>query len=868
MANIQKLWTSYVDLGNTGNQTTPYNYIGQEGRLWYDNVDNVIRVSDGNTPGGTIVGSGGGGGGSPASPNAAVQFNNQNNFGGDANFTFNAGTNTLTVDYIISNITSNTFISNTANLGNFTISDQTLAGTITDRDVTFTTVGNGNIDILASFNIHTDGNAANTAQFSVTGGEVTMLVPNVGLQGAVNIIGSADGAEVSPQNNGVMLHITGQATIPSRIYNDAVANYGAVINRRYNGTSSSPTGVLANQILGRLGATPFLSNNAFTPISTTRIDFVATEIQTPTNQGSKISLYTVPDGSNVITLNAEFSPEGILLTGNITPTVDNFYSLGNSTLRWKGAHFGNGGIFIQDVVSGGDGQLSLNNGVFLFDNQANTVQISHMQLYTNGIKSANTASNIQIGTTSDTGYTSLKNLGLVFRDGTIQTTAAIPLTQKGAASGVVPLNSSTKIDPIYLPAGAINYLGTWNATTNTPTLADGTGSAGDQYLVAVGGTQNLGSGSITFDVGDGVLYNGTIWQRVAGLGAGVTSFNTRTGAVTLTSGDVTNALSAGSIINSKLANPNLTISTGSGLSGGGVIALGGSLTLTATGVVSLTGGTGVTVGNTGTAYTVSIGQPVGTANSVQFAGIVSSTTIQATGNITGANLSTTGQVVATGNIVTSAYLKTPNTTINNGITSNGTINFTTSPNVSLGSNANVHITGGSSGYVMQTDGSGNLSWTNFGTPGQSLYLGAFYSSLTQTNPIANVARQMTFDGAESFNNGITIVSNSRITIANNGIYNIQFSAQIDKTDSGTDDIDIWLSKNNVNLAYTNTQLTLQPQSAKQVAAWNWIVQATAGDYFEINWSSIDTGMRLLAVGTQIDPARPAVPSVILSVTQA
>ena len=59
-----------------------------------------------------------------------------------------------------------------------------------------------------------------------------------------------------------------------------------------------------------------------------------------------------------------------------------------------------------------------------------------------------------------------------------------------------------------------SFKGTWNASTNTPTLADGTGANGDFYLVSVAGTQNLGSGSISFTVGDQVIYNGTIWQKI------------------------------------------------------------------------------------------------------------------------------------------------------------------------------------------------------------------------------------------------------------------------------------------------------------------------------------------------------------------
>jgi len=62
------------------------------------------------------------------------------------------------------------------------------------------------------------------------------------------------------------------------------------------------------------------------------------------------------------------------------------------------------------------------------------------------------------------------------------------------------------------------YKGTWDASTNTPTLANGTGTVGNYYRVVVAGTVNLGSGNITFEVGDDVRHDGSIWQRVPGAG--------------------------------------------------------------------------------------------------------------------------------------------------------------------------------------------------------------------------------------------------------------------------------------------------------------------------------------------------------------
>ncbi len=108
---------------------------------------------------------------------------------------------------------------------------------------------------------------------------------------------------------------------------------------------------------------------------------------------------------------------------------------------------------------------------------------------------------------------------------------------KGIAGGYASLDGAGKVPVSQLPSALMTYLGNWDASTNTPTLADGTGDVGDVYRVSVAGTQNLGSGPITFFVGDFVIYNGTIWQR-SPAADGVTSVNGFTGAVVLTTTDI------------------------------------------------------------------------------------------------------------------------------------------------------------------------------------------------------------------------------------------------------------------------------------------------------------------------------------------
>ena len=62
-------------------------------------------------------------------------------------------------------------------------------------------------------------------------------------------------------------------------------------------------------------------------------------------------------------------------------------------------------------------------------------------------------------------------------------------------------------------AGGLSYQGTWNATTNTPTLASSTGTNGYYYIVATAGSTNL-NGITNWQIGDWLMYNGTVWQKI------------------------------------------------------------------------------------------------------------------------------------------------------------------------------------------------------------------------------------------------------------------------------------------------------------------------------------------------------------------
>jgi hypothetical protein len=109
----------------------------------------------------------------------------------------------------------------------------------------------------------------------------------------------------------------------------------------------------------------------------------------------------------------------------------------------------------------------------------------------------------------------------------------------GSANGVATLDSGGKVPVSELPAavlGALSYQGTWNASTNTPTLTSSVGTKGYYYVVDVAGSTNL-NGITDWVVGDWAVFNGSVWQKIDNTDA-VTSVNGYTGTVVLTASDV------------------------------------------------------------------------------------------------------------------------------------------------------------------------------------------------------------------------------------------------------------------------------------------------------------------------------------------
>jgi hypothetical protein len=142
--------------------------------------------------------------------------------------------------------------------------------------------------------------------------------------------------------------------------------------------------------------------------------------------------------------------------------------------------------------------------------------------------------------------------------------------------------------------------------------------------------------------------------------------------------------------------------------------------------------------------------------------------------------------------------------------------------------------------------------------------GSFYDTTIQTAAAINTAYAMTFNTSD-LSNGVTRgTPTSRIYVDTPNVYNVQFSAQLDKTSGGVGLVWIWLRKNGVNVPDSSGQIRIQGNSAEILAAWNYVIQLNANDYIELMWEVDDTSVILLSEAASA--VHPSVPSVILTVT--
>ena len=127
--------------------------------------------------------------------------------------------------------------------------------------------------------------------------------------------------------------------------------------------------------------------------------------------------------------------------------------------------------------------------------------------------------------------------------GNVTNDAQVKRTEMGVANGVATLDGSAKLPLAQLPIQPIVFQGIWNANTNTPTITPGVGTKGYLYKVGTAGTTSI-DGINSWAVGDSIVFNGTVWDKINGAPTEVTSVAGRTGAVVLSNTDISGLGSA------------------------------------------------------------------------------------------------------------------------------------------------------------------------------------------------------------------------------------------------------------------------------------------------------------------------------------
>jgi len=145
--------------------------------------------------------------------------------------------------------------------------------------------------------------------------------------------------------------------------------------------------------------------------------------------------------------------------------------------------------------------------------------------------------------------------------------------------------------------------------------------------------------------------------------------------------------------------------------------------------------------------------------------------------------------------------------------------------------------------------------------GAESYYGSFYSTSMQASVGVDQLNIMSFPVVD-LSEQVEVIDSNKLTFRKEGVYNVQFSAQFDKTDSGVDHVDVWFRKNGVNVPDSNTRVELDKNNAKMVASWNLLFDLSENDYVQICWSSEDPDMRLYYEAA--DGIQPAIPSVIVT----
>lgn len=150
--------------------------------------------------------------------------------------------------------------------------------------------------------------------------------------------------------------------------------------------------------------------------------------------------------------------------------------------------------------------------------------------------------------------------------------------------------------------------------------------------------------------------------------------------------------------------------------------------------------------------------------------------------------------------------------------------------------------------------------------------GAFQDTTDQT-ATANTATVMTFNTTD-FSNGVVVDSGSKLRVSQAGIYNLQFSVQLQNADSQLHDVSIWLRQDAAGAGTDiagSTGLVSVPNShggidGHAIVGWNYFIKLNANDFVEIWWSTPSTQVTIQAYAAGTSPTRPTTASVVATMS--
>ena len=148
--------------------------------------------------------------------------------------------------------------------------------------------------------------------------------------------------------------------------------------------------------------------------------------------------------------------------------------------------------------------------------------------------------------------------------------------------------------------------------------------------------------------------------------------------------------------------------------------------------------------------------------------------------------------------------------------------------------------------------------------------GAYSSGVTQTGS-TTAGTAFTFNTTD-FAGGVTLASGTRLTVPVAGTYNIQFSAQLQSTDTAPQDVYMWLRVNGTDVGGSAGVVGLPARKNPSdpyhdIKGWNYFLTLTAGQYVEIMWLPTATTVTVPFYAAQTSPAIPSTQSVVVTINQ-